>query len=159
MRRSLIRKRRIDHIANTAVFGLLLAGATTAAAQSVKDSTYAWRAYAAVATCSITIYDIESDDRTRMVVIREIAENRGPPATRDARYLVDHIGRDFDFDPVTALWVFHWGSFSYAGARESRREIFLRATFRWSSSGVLGGPAWRLVAREDLEELTDRKFR
>ena len=94
-----------------------------------------------------------------MVVIREIAENRGPPATRDARYLVDHIGRDFDFDPVTALWVFHWGSFSYAGAGESRREIFLRATFRRSSSGDLGGPSWRLVDREDLEELTDRKFR
>jgi hypothetical protein len=127
--------------------------------QVVADSTYSWRAYATVATCSISIYDIDEDERSRLVVIRELAENNGPPATDDARYLVDHIGRDFDIDPTATLWVFHWGSFSHPQARPTGKEVFLRATFRRSKGGALGSPSWRVVTREDLEELTDRSFR
>ncbi len=130
-------------------------------AQLVSDSTYSWRSYASIASCSISIYATHSTrekTRTKLVVIREIADNAGPAATADARYLADRIARDFGFDPVEAVWVFHWGSFSYTGAADSRRELFVRATFRRTDSGTLGGALWRIVSREQLEELTDRAF-
>lgn len=130
-------------------------------AQLVSDSTYSWRSYASVATCSISIYATHAkreEVRKRLIVIRELADNAGPPATADARYLADRISRDFGFDPVEAIWVFHWGSFSHAGASNSRKELFVRATFRRTDAGNLGSALWRVVSREQLEELTDRAF-
>jgi hypothetical protein len=54
--------------------------------------------------------------------------------------------------------VFHWGSFSHDGARESHKEIFLRSGFR-DSDGLVSTPQWRVVDRDQLEELTNRVFR
>lgn len=135
-----------------------------AASGQVRDSSYTWRAYATIARCSISIFDIVDDaaanrsPRQRLVVLRELEDNPGPSATEDADYLVDRIGRDFGFDPAEAVFVFHWGGFSFGDTVALRNELFLRATYRRAKNGALSGPQWRVVRREDLEDLTDRAF-
>ena len=140
---------------------LALGLAAPAAGQLVADTLFTWPAYARTGTCQLRIYQAPpGDDRTHTVVLRELAENRGPTTLDDARHLAEVIGRHYDLDPAAAYWVFHWGAFSFApGAAERRKEIFLRATFRRTSTYNLGTPRWRVVTREDVEELTDRLFR
>ena len=137
---------------------LSLAAPPAAEAQIVVDTTYTWRAYASVAECRLRIYRTVDPDRGHLVVLGEAASNPGPSITTDARYLVAHVGRDFNIQPAEAHWVFHWGSFSHEGARESRKELFLRSGFR-DSDGLVSTPQWRVVDRDQLEELTDRVFR
>lgn len=127
-------------------------------AQVVADSTYTWQAYATIATCSISIYDTTDDDQPKMVIVREVASNRGPTSVHDATFLIDRIARDFGLRPEDVVWIFRLGSYSYSGATASPREILLRATVRRSSAGTLGRPSWRVVSRVQLEEWTDRAF-
>jgi hypothetical protein len=137
---------------------LSLTAAPAAEAQIVVDTTYTWRAYASVAECRLRIYRTVDPDRGHLVILGEAASNPGPSIMSDARYLVTHVGRDFNIQPSEAHWVFHWGSFSHDGARESRKEIFLRSGFR-DSDGLVSTPQWRVVDRDQLEELTNRAFR
>ncbi len=142
--------------------GLLsLAVAPQASAQLRADTVFTWRGYARASTCHLRIYATPSDeDRPHTVIIRELAENDGVSAVSDARHLVELVGRRFEIDPAEATWVFHWGAFSYEGAAPNKRkELFLRATFRWNKSGTLSTPSWRVVTREQVEDYTDRLFR
>ena len=133
----------------------------SATAQALVDTTLTWQGYARPSTCQIRVYPTPPDeDRTHTVVIREVAANEGPSTVEDARYLVERIGRAFGFDPVEAFFVFHWGGFSYAGADpDDGKEVFLRATVRRTKSGNLSTPSWRVISREEVEDLTDRRFR
>ena len=132
-----------------------------AGAQVLADTVFAWRDYGRTARCRVRIYQAPPEaDRTRVVVLEELAENGGASTLDDARHLVDLLGRHFDVAPEDALWVFHWGAFSFEGARpDGRKELFLRATFRRGSGGALGTPSWRLVTRAEVEDYTDRLFR
>lgn len=133
--------------------------ALPASAQVLVDTTYSWRAYASVATCGLTIYAGTDEERPRVVVLRELADNGGPPTTDDARYLVERIGRDYGIRPDEAYWIFYWGSFSFRDGTGGK-ELYLRATFRGGSGGgTAGSPLWRVVTRADVEELTDRQLR
>lgn len=140
---------------------LLTTVAHPASAQLLADTVFTWQGYGRTATCHLRIYPTApSEERTHTVVIRELAENDGPSTTSEARYLVELIGRQFDVDPAQAYWVFHWGAFSYEGARKNqRKELFLRATFRRNKNQSLGTPLWRVVTREEVEAYTDRQFR
>lgn len=133
-----------------------MTGAATA--QALVDTTYTWRAYASVADCRLRIFKTTDPERSHLVVLGESATNPGPSITEDARYLVANIGRDYRLLPEETHWVFHWGSFSHRGADATRKELFLRARFR-ESDGAITTPQWRVVDREQLEELTDRVFR
>lgn len=130
-------------------------------AQSFTDSLFTWQGYGREARCQLSLYETTpGEDRPYAFIIREIAENIGPSTVTDARYLAELIGRQLDVDPAEAIWVYHWGGFSYAGAApDSGKELFLRATFRRTSSNSLGSPYWKVITREDVEELTDRQFR
>ena len=136
--------------------------APAALAQPLADTTFSWQGYGASSRCRVAVYrsgETGSDDRSRTVVVREVAGNRGPSTLDDARYLVEQIGRSLGVNPSSAYWVFHWGGFSYDEAAGRGKELFLRATFRESDRGRLSPPSWRVVSREEVEEMTDRRFR
>lgn len=138
-----------------------LAAPSQASAQLRADTVFTWRGYGRPSTCGLRIYATPIDeDRPHTVIIREQAENGGASTIADARHLVELIGRRFEIDPAEATWVFHWGAFSYDGAvPDKRKELFLRATFRWNKSGTLSTPSWRVVTRAQVEDYTDRQFR
>ncbi len=133
-----------------------------ARAQLAADTTLSWRGYARTAMCRVRIYAVpaEPDERAHVVVLTELAENRGPSIVADASYLAERVGRRFGVAPAEAYWIFHWGAFSYAGAAPApRKELFLRATFSRTQSGRLGSPYWRVITEDELREMTDRQFR
>jgi len=128
-------------------------------AQPVSDTLITWQEYGRTGLTHVTLYPAPSgDDRRHTFVVREIADNRGPSTLDDARFLVEHIGRAMEIDPAECYWIFHWGAFSFQGGDTDRKELFLRATFRRNPSGALASPAWRVLARAEVEELTDRRF-
>lgn len=132
-----------------------------ATAQPQADTTLSWRSYSRTGTTQVQVYPTPPDeDRTHTVVLREIAENRGPSTVDDLQYLADLVGRRMGLDPTTAYWVIHWGGFSYEGADpDADRELFLRATFNRTKSGNLSSPYWNVVSKNDVRELTDRRWR
>ncbi len=145
------------------LFAAVLASACAPPAftQALVDTVYTWQGYVRTGTCHLRIYAAPpGEDRTRTVVVRELAENAGPSTVADARHLVELIGRHFEIDPTEATWVFHWGAFSFEGAGlRGRKELFLRATFRRLKSQNLSTPSWKVISREEVEAYTDRQFR
>jgi hypothetical protein len=130
-------------------------------AQAVTDTLFTWQGYGRASTCRVRIYRAAGRrDRSYVVVVQELAENRGPSTLEDVPYLAEQVGRQFGVDPVEAYWVYHWGGFSYSGAPAGRKkEVFLQATFRRTQSRALGAPSWRLIRRSTVEDYTDRLFR
>ena len=130
-------------------------------AQLLADTTLSWQGYQSDAQCRVLIYrGLPDAERRHTVVLQELARNDGPSTLHDARFLAELVSRRFSLAPAEAFWVYHWGAFSFEGAAPDRdKELFLRATFRPNRSGSLGAPTWRVVSREDVEDLTDRHFR
>jgi len=142
------------------LIALGLLGAAQIRAQPLVDTLLVWQGYQTEGRCRVQLYRTSLDgERTYVVILRELAENTGPSTLADARYLAEHIGRRFGFDPAKAYWIFHWGAFSFAEARPSKKELFLRATFSRTGSGRLSAPRWHLLERTEVEQLTDRKLR
>lgn len=152
---------RLFMVACSLLAFLLLPGPSVSRAQPLADTLFSWRGYARTARCQVRVYPTPPDEeRTRTVMVKELAENRGPSTVDDARYLAELIGRQFGIDPAVAYWIFHWGAFSYAGAEpDPDKELFLRVTFRRTSTGRLSTPYWRVIRRNEVRELTDRRFR
>lgn len=134
--------------------------APSASAQALSDTLFSWNGYGKTGRCKIATYPSAEDDaRTRTFVVRELGDNAGPSTLADARYLAEQVGRTVGVDPADAYWVFHWGAFSFEDGADANKELFLRATFRRTATGDLSTPSWRVVSREDVEEMTDRRFR
>lgn len=138
---------------------ILAAVPATLSAQPLADTLITWRGYAREAEAQVVIYPAPPDDdrRDRTIVVRELARSKGPSTLADVRYLADRIARAFQIDPARAYWVMHWGAFSHPGATGDK-ELFLRVTFRRSDSGRLSSPYWRSVSKNDVRELTDRRY-
>lgn len=133
-----------------------------ARAQPIADSLFSWRGYNRTGTTHVRIYPSPPDEETRVhtVVLQELAENDGPSTVDDIGYLADLVGRHFGIDPAHAYWILHWGGFSFDGADpDADKELFLRVTFRRTDSGRLSSPYWRVIPRDDVRELTDRRWR
>ena len=131
-------------------------------AQPLADTLITWRGYARTAEARVHLYPGPPDEetRTRTILVRELAANRGPSTLSDVRYLAEHVGRQFGIDPAQATWIFHWGAFSFDGATPGGdKEVFLRATFRRTSTNRLSTPYWKVIDRNTVRELTDRRFR
>lgn len=130
-------------------------------AQPVVDTTIVWRGYTKKGIAEVQLFSIAgtSSERSKVVIIREIADNQGPSTITDFPYLAEEVGRSFQLDPVQAFWIIHWGSFSFKNAQKADKEFFLRATFKRRKNQELGSPQWRLVDREYVEDLTDRAFK
>lgn len=134
--------------------------APPAPAQALLDTLFTWEAYAQDGRCRVRLYPTPPSDarRSHTIVVQELAENPGPSTLRDARHLIESIGRAFALDPAESYWIFHWGAFSFPQARASTKEVFLRATLRRERNGRLGPPLWRVIFREEVEHYTDRRF-
>jgi len=138
--------------------GLLLAGPTLAQPQT--DTTVTWRSYSRTGTAAVQVYPGPPDeDETHTIVVKELAENRGPSTIEDFQYLADLVGRQLGINPTTAYWVLHWGSFSFKGTDpDADKALFLRATFNRTESGNLSSPYWNVASKTDVRELTDRRW-
>ncbi len=146
------------------VLGALALGvvlALSARAQPRMDTTVTWRSYSQTGTTEVRVYPGPPDEEeTHTIVLREIAENRGPSTVEDLQYLADLVGRQLGIDPTAAYWVLHWGGFSFEGANpDADKALFLRATFNRTSSGNLSSPYWNVISETDVRELTDRRWR
>lgn len=140
-----------------------------AQAQLLSDTLFTWAGYANESLCRLRVYRAEpGEKRAYVIVLDELAENEGRSTLDDARHLAELVARATGVDPEEAYWVFHWGGFSFEGSAaganrpstsSSRKEIFLRATFRRSDSGTVTTPSWRLINRTTLAKYTDRAFR
>ncbi len=139
---------------------LFFASPETARAQLLVDTLYTWKGFSRTAQARVRLYaGLPDEDRSHIFVLQEMADNRGPTTVDDARLLADLVGREFGIEPGEAYFLFHWGGFSFEGADpDDGKELFLRATFKRNKSGILGSPLWRVVSREEVEELTDRQF-
>lgn len=135
--------------------------APSAPAQPQTDTTLTWRSYSATGTTQVQVYPGPPDEEeTHTVVLRELADNRGPTTVDDLQYLADLVGRQLRLDPTQVYWVLHWGGFSFEGADpDSDKALFLRATFNRTSSGNLSSPYWNVISETDVRELTDRRWR
>ena len=138
---------------------ILAAVPATLSAQPLADTLITWRGYARESEAHVAVYPAPPDDerRDRTIVVRELARSKGPSTLTDVRYLADRIARAFQIDPARAYWIMHWGAFSYPGATGDK-ELFLRVTFRRSDSGRLSSPYWRSISKNDVRELTDRRY-
>ena len=132
-----------------------------AEAQPRVDTTVTWRSYSRTGTAQVQVYPGPSDEEeTHTIVVRELAENRGPSTVDDFQFLADLVGRRLGVDPTTAYWVLHWGGFSFEGADpDADKALFLRATFNRTQSGNLSSPYWNVISTTDVRELTDRRWR
>jgi hypothetical protein len=145
------------------ISALILCGfclATTTPAQPRIDTTITWRSYSRTGTAAVDVYPGPPDEEeTHTIILRELAENRGPSTVQDLQYLADLVGRRFGIDPTTAYWVIHWGGFSFEGADpKADKSLFLRATFNRTESGNLSSPYWSVISETDVRELTDRRW-
>jgi len=146
------------HRLNALFFFLCFLIPPDAGAQELVDSLFQWRGYIHPGQARIRIYRTAEDEkRPHTIVLEELAQNRGPLVHEDLPYLVEEICRAFGLEAAGAYWVLHWGAFTF-GEIDSKKELFLRATFNRSSPGRLGAPQWRMIKREEVEELTDRQF-
>jgi len=138
--------------------GLLLL--RPAAAQPQTDTTLTWRSYSRTGTVQVQVYPGPPDDEEEhTIVLRELAENKGPSTVEDLQYLADLVGRHLGVDPTRAYWVLHWGGFSFQGATpDADKALFLRATFNRTQSGNLSSPYWNVISETDVRELTDRRW-
>jgi len=130
------------------------------AAQPQTDTTLTWRSYSRTGTVQVQVYPGPPDDEEEhTIVLRELAENKGPSTVEDLQYLADLVGRHLGVDPTQAYWVLHWGGFSFQGATPNAdKALFLRATFNRTQSGNLSSPYWNVVSETDVRELTDRRW-
>ncbi len=132
---------------------------TSLFAQPLVDTTYTWQGYSKSGITQLQIFNNpENIRRPKTVILKELGKNKGPSTVSDLPFLAEEISRMFNFNPTEAFWILHWGSFSFENARTTRKEIFLRASFRYTRTLQLGSPQWRVIDRESVEELTNRLF-
>ena len=142
----------------------LLIFAETSFAQ-IADTTISWKDYSRIASAEVEIFDVKDDKkRSFAIVINEIAENNGSPATDDARFVIQKIARDLGIDPVDAYWIFRWTALSFARPKSdqskgtSKKQLLLMGTMGRSKANTLTGPSWRIITAQRLTELTDRQW-
>jgi hypothetical protein len=142
------------------LIAVLLTATSPVQGQPVADTLFSWLDYGRTSSCRVQIFQtLDDKNRHHTVVLGELAQNRGATTVSDARHLVELVGRRFNIDPAAAYWIFHWGSFSFEGAETHKKEILLRATFSRQSGGRLAAPSWRILTRDEVEDMTDRLFR
>lgn len=128
--------------------------------QMLADTLFTWQGYSSKpGKCGLKLYkNLDKVAKNYTVVLKELGENPGPSTIHEIGYLAEQIGRSFDIDPTQAYWVIHWGAFSYEGAKQSKKVLFIRATFSRTSTQRISAPQWRVISREDVEKYTDRQF-
>ncbi len=139
---------------------LLLVAACTCcgwpANAQLADTLLTWQTYGQPGEARVQVFAAFDDARPLTAVIDEIASNRGPLATDDARFLAETIGRTFGHDPADMTFVFRISGESFCERGSAARALLLRATFTRTRAGRLTTPNWRVITRNELAALTDR---
>ena len=136
---------------------VLLPAAPSLGAQPVVDTVLTWRSYSHDREARVRLFRSGDEDRPHTVLVDERAESAGGPVTDEAPYVAETIGRALGFDPVAATFVFRFTAAGFTpGAPDGGKSLLVRATFRRGASGNLNAPAWRVLSRDELAELTDR---
>ena len=132
----------------------------TAHGQLHTDTLFTWQGYTRESLCRLRWYAAgDKAKKPHIIILGEHADNRGPSTLADVSYLAENASRMLSLDPTEVLWIIHWGNFSFRdAARRPGKEMFLRATFRRTSSGRLSAPQWKVVSREEVGEMTDWRF-
>ena len=97
-----------------------------------------WESY-----CRLRIYRKSS---YHVVVLSEPEEESGTSVTNAAEHLATRIALHFNLDPLTTVWVEHYGEWREGG------ETFDFVTFTWES-GVASSPKWCRTNRDAVEAL------
>jgi len=140
-----------------ALLFVLACFAAPAASAQVADTLLVWRTYAQEARAHVRVYETDSSTRPLTAVVDELAENRAGPATDDARFVAETIGRALGRDPAEITFVFRFSAASFhPDVRRADKVLLLRATFSRARGGRLSTPAWRVITRDELAGLTDR---
>lgn len=137
---------------------VLLTASGAAAQEATVDTLLSWQTYAQDAVARVRIFSSNDEDRPHTVVVDELAENRAGLVTDDVRYLAETIGRRFGHDPAAAFYVFRFTGASFCADGGEDKVLLLRATFTRTRTGRLSSPSWRVLTRDELAELTDRRL-
>lgn len=141
------------------ILGVMALGMLVAplAHAQIVDTLLTWRTYTVPAHAHLRVFAAPSDARPLTAVIDELASNAASPATDDARFLAETIGRMLGHDPAAMTFVFRFSQASFCAdqARPTKR-LLLRATFARTRTGALASPSWRVITRDELAALTDR---
>lgn len=149
---------RISIVRKAFVLLLFVGSVTSAQTFEESDRILTWRTYDLGFERAARVRVFPSTDERRSIAV-VIDEHVGgeKPATAEARYVAEVIGREFGFNPVNASFVFRYTGASFVeDASDGGKELLLRVTFRRLASGSLGGPSWRVLSRDELSRLTDR---
>jgi hypothetical protein len=131
--------------------------AASASSAQIVDTLLTWRTYAQPAHAHLRIFAAPSDARPLTAVIDELASNASGPATDDARFLAETVGRMIGHDPAEMTFVFRFSQASFCGdGAPATKRLLLRATFGRTRAGALASPLWRVITRDELAALTDR---
>ena len=128
--------------------------------QLLADTLFMWQGYTSQSVCGLRVFHNPADTvRRHTIVLKELAQNRGRSTVDDLHYIAEQIGRTYNIDPARSVWIINWGPFSYNADQKKGKMLFIRATFRRTSTGRLGSPQWKIVTKEQVERYTDRQFR
>lgn len=130
--------------------------ATPSSAAQVSDTLLTWRTYLHNVTAQVRVFRIADERRPLTAVVDELANRNAGPATDDARFLAETIGRMVGSDPAEMTFVFRFSAASFCEAGAGGKQLLVRATFTRTRTGALASPSWRIITREELASLTDR---
>ena len=135
--------------------------ATQLQAQALTDTLMTWQGTGfKKSMCKIQVYpaDVrETRGKEKVVVIQEIAENKGSTTFEDAKAIVETLEENLGINPETTLFIHYFGGFSFEGSTDDKAILF-RTTFNRQENGRLSAPNWRLVSALEVLEYTDRRF-
>lgn len=105
-----------------------------------------------VSRCRLRIY---VQTGRKVVVLTEIAENRGMSITNASDHLATEICLHYDLNPDNTIWIEHYTPDSYAG--RGKDESFDLVRFGWDTSKRIAtahDPDWRRLTIEEVETMT-----
>jgi len=104
--------------------------------------------------CEVDLYEVPGEGH--IVVIREIAENKGCSTVNCIENVALQACRDFNLDPNRVVILNHLGPFSYENG--DREEEWSLADMAWHEEWQrFGRPAWGFMGRTLEEVLANPK--
>jgi hypothetical protein len=135
--------------------------ATQLHAQALTDTLITWQGGGfKKSSCRIQIYpaDVrETRGKEKVVIIHEIAENKGATSFEDAKVVVETLETQMGINPETTLFIHFLSGTSFEGSNDNKMLLF-KTTYNRQENGRLSAPNWKLVSAAEVLEFTDRRF-
>ena len=113
-----------------------------------------------VARCEVDIYKgLGSYNRLAVVILTEIAENKGKSVTNAFEHIATKIVHQKRLNPHRVLWIEHYPD---RNTREMTlpilNESYSLVSLDWVALKVARAPGWNHITREWLERLLGKEF-